>query len=302
MPDPDRKTISATESPALWNVSPYITRWMLYQKFANGMSLDVEPNSRMEWGLKMQPLVLAQAAADLHLEVIPNPDDIYHRRGLLGCTRDATIICPDRGPGALETKCVFDYATWMRDWGGGEFVPRQHEIQLQQQCFVGDGTQFEWGVIVAWVGADLFYFERKPIEELWLKLQSEAARFFASVETRTEPDPFGAPIEVPWLTALFPTERGSVLDLSQSYEHVKTSEMVSLYKHHKAGEAAGAKGAEPIRAKLLAIAREHETVLLPCGVKIKIGGSEKSKRLSVYVPDHPSPAPTAPIQEPLHAG
>jgi hypothetical protein len=43
-------------------------------------------------------------------------------------------------------------------------------------------------------------------------------------------------------------------------------------------------------------------VLLPCGVNIKIGGNEKSKRLSVYVPDHPSPPPAAPIQEILHAG
>ena len=101
---------------------------------------------------------------------------------------------------------------------------------------------------------------------------------------------------------MFPTERGSVLDLSQDYQHVKTAELVSMYKHHKASESAGAKGAEPIRAKLLALAREHETVLLPCGVKIKIGGSEKSKRLTVYVPDNPLPPPAAPREELLHAG
>jgi hypothetical protein len=304
MPDPTKATISATQSPALWNVSPYATLWMLWQHFANNLPIDAdEPNSRMAWGLKMQPLIIEQAAAELHLEIHPNTDDTYHRRGLLGATRDATIVCPDRGPGALETKCCFDYATWMREWGSGEHVPRHYEIQLQQQMFVGDEIgQFEWGIIVAWVGAELFYFERKPIEELWLKLQSEASRFFASVKNKEEPNPFGAAIEVPWLTALFPTERGSVLDLSQDYAHVKTAELVSLYKHHKASESAGAKGAEPIRAKLLALAREHETVILPCGVKIKIGGSEKSKRLSVYVPDHPPPPPAAPHEELLNAG
>ena len=101
----------------------------------------------------------AQAAEDLKLEVRPNADDTYHRRGLLGCTRDATIICPDRGPGALETKCIFDYRTWMADWGGGAFVPKPHEIQLQQQLLVGDGddgfaaegSPYDWGVIAAWV-------------------------------------------------------------------------------------------------------------------------------------------------------
>jgi hypothetical protein len=306
MPDPLKTTISATESPALWNVSPYATRWLLFHKFANGMSLDEAPNPRMNWGLKMQPLILAQAAEELRLEVIPN-HDVYFRRGLLGATRDATVICPDRGLGALETKCCFDYGVWMRDWDGGKTVPRHHEIQLQTQMFVGNGDgslagSFEWGVICAWVGAEQFYFERRPVEELWLKLQSEADKFFASVAAKEEPDPFGAPIEIPWLTALFPTERGTTLDLSQDYEHIKTSDMVAMYAHHKAQESEGKKGSEPIRAQLLALARNYETVLLPQGVKVKIGGNEKSKRLSVYVPDHPSAPPAAPIMETLSAG
>ena len=33
---------------------------------------------------------------------------------------------------------MFDYATWMREWGGGSHVPPMHEIQLQQQMMVGD--------------------------------------------------------------------------------------------------------------------------------------------------------------------
>jgi hypothetical protein len=171
--------------------------------------------------------------------------------------------------------------------------------------FVGDGEgkSFGWGVIVAWVGADLFYFERNPIIPLIERLVEEAGLFFASVESKDEPDPFGAPIEVPWLTELFPTERGKVLDLSQEYEHVKTAELVSLYAQHKARESEGKKGAEPIRAKLLALARDAEKVFLPCGVNFKIGGSEKAKRLTVYVPDNPSPPPASPLRsEILHAG
>jgi hypothetical protein len=148
----------------------------------------------------------------------------------------------------------------------------------------------------------LFYFERRPIIPLIERLAAEAVAFFASVEAKAEPDPFGAPIEVPWLTELFPTERGKVLDLSQDYDHVKTSELVSLYAHHKSQESEGKKGAEPIRAKLLAIARDAEKVMLPCGVNFKIGGNEKAKRLSVYVPDNPLPPPAAPSQEILSAG
>jgi len=92
VPDPLRQTISATEAPGLWNVSPYVTRWMLWQKFAKGIALDSDENSRMKWGKLLQPLIIAQAAEELKLDVIPNADDTYIRRGLLGCTRDATII------------------------------------------------------------------------------------------------------------------------------------------------------------------------------------------------------------------
>ena len=144
----------------------------------------------------------------------PEPRRLFSARPSLCATRDATIICPDRGPGALETKCCFDYGVWMRDWDGGKTVPRHHEIQLQTQMFVGnEAGSFEWGVICAWVGAEQFYFERRPIEELWLKLQSDADKFFLSVAAKEEPDPFGAPIEIPFLTALFPTDRGTTLDL-----------------------------------------------------------------------------------------
>ena len=104
------------------------------------------------------------------------------------------------------------------------------------------------------------------------------------------------------MTEMFPTERGKVLDLSGDYAHVKTSELVSLYAHHKSQESSGKKGAEPIRAQLLALARDAEKVLLPCGVNFRIGGSEKAKRLTVYVPEHSSPPPAAPAGEILSAG
>src|ERR1700683_333407 len=200
MPDPLRQTISATESPALWNLSPYTTRWMLWQRFAKGINLDSDENSRMSWGKKLQPLIIQQAAEDLKFEVIPNAQDAYVRREFLGCTRDATIICPDRGRGALETKCVFDYRTWMTDWDGGNAPPKTHEIQLQQQMLVGENEPYTWGVIAAWVAGDVYYFEREPIFDLWVRLKDEARAFFQSVSDRAEPDPFGAPIEVEWLT------------------------------------------------------------------------------------------------------
>lgn len=285
MPDPTKQTVSATESPALFNVSPYCTRWMLWQSFAKNMALDIEPNSRMRWGRLLQPLIIEQAAADLKFEVRPNADDNYVRGGVLGCTRDAEIICPDRGPGALETKCVFDYRTWMTDWGGGDFAPKHYEIQLQQQMLVGDGTKpYEWGVLAAWVAGDVHYFERKPILKLWEELAAAATAFLADVRELREPDPFGVPIEVPWLNALFPTERGKSIDLSDDAE---LAEVAVQYRDAKAQEAAGSRAAAPLRARLLAAAKDAEEIMLAEGIRFRVRPHGEGKRVTVYDPRVP---------------
>lgn len=298
MPDPLRKSISATQAPALFNVSPYVTRWMLFHHFANGLDIDGGAgDARMTWGKKLQPLIVAQAAEELKLEVLPNADDVYHRRGLLGCTRDATIICPDRGPGALETKCVFDYGVWMRDWAGGKSVPRNHEIQLQQQMLVGDegGEPYGWGVICAWVAGEQHYFERKPIPDLWHRLEQEAAEFFIAVGHKAAPEPFGAPVEIPWLTELFPTVIGNALDLSADPDAEKLAQKVADYKYAKAQASGFDKAAELLRAEILALAKDHDVITLPFGVKVNVStvqmaaqqrAPSKQRRIKIFIPEN----------------
>jgi hypothetical protein len=277
MPDRTKQTISATQIAALYDASPYVTRWMLYHQMLGDIPIEID--SRMRWGLKMQPLLLAQAAEDLKLLVQPNADDHYMRRGFLGCTRDATIVCPDRGPGALETKCVFDYRTWMTDYGGGAFVPRHHELQLQQQMTVGGEESYRWGVIAVWVAGDMHYFERKPISGLGDKLQDAAEGFLSDVRERREPEPFGVPIEVPWLQELYPCVRGQIVDRSSDLD---LADAAILYRDAREQEAAGKRTADALRARLLGAALDAEEMLLGHGVKVSIRPHGKGKRISVY--------------------
>jgi YqaJ-like viral recombinase domain len=294
MPDPNRKTISATESPALLNASPYMTRWMLWQKFANGIEPERKTSERMEWGKEMQPLIIKKVAHDRKLEVFPN-EEVYVRRGLLGCTRDATIVSPDAGPGALEIKCVFDYSVWMKKWGGGKSVPREIEIQLQQQMYVGndddrtflmsDKGSYQWGLLAVWVCAEMHYFERKPIGDLWTKIEQEASYFFDSVERLEEPDPFGVAVELPLLAQLFPTRPDSVLDLSANAEFVKAAEDVSMLKTMNEQAIGSAAVAEELRARLLAIAKDFAFVKLPCGVSYRVKKIGRGKTIVPFVPE-----------------
>jgi hypothetical protein len=269
---------------------------MLYRKFACGEDIEKPADERMTWGKLMQPLILDQVAKERGLEVIPNPDT-YVRRGLLGCTRDATIVAPGIGPGALEIKCVFDYRVWMQKWNGGKTVPREVEIQLQQQIFVGDGEPrlWKWGLIAVWVCADLYYFERAPVLEFWDDLQRRAIGFFSDVRSRREPDPFGVAVELPLLNKLYPMRPGNVLDLSADPDHVKTSEKVSLYNHMKSEVTGLQDNVKKYRVELLALAKDAEYVKLPCGVSYRVKCVGKSGRtIDAYIPENPTAAPFGP--------
>lgn len=289
MPDPTRATISATEASALFDVNPYQTRWMLYWKFAEGREAEVEPHARMDWGTKLEPLVLEQAAQELKFEVRPNkgPDgkQTYVRNGLVGCTRDADIICPDRGPGACETKCVFDYRTWMNEWEGGNRPPRHHEIQLQVQMAVGDGvTPYKWGIEAVWIAGEVIYFEREPVPKFIEALDREAAQFFADVKAKKEPEPFGSPREWPLLDEVFPVDEEKILDMRTGEQGMELAELVRMYEYHRTQRLGHQKGEDMIRGKIRLLCRDHGKLLLLHGINVKMKQNKKSVGFKVYIP------------------
>jgi predicted phage-related endonuclease len=276
MPDPKKQTISATEMSGLLGVSPYITKWMLYQRFAKGIEAPGPDHNRLDWGTKMEPLLLEQAAADLKLEVKTNRQadgsQIYLRRGLLGCSRDADIYDPQRGPGALETKCCFDYKILMQEWDGGKTPPRQHEIQVQQQMYVGDGEKsYEWGTIALWCGGDMTYFHRKPMPDLWAKFEEEAKQFFDDVIAGREPEPFGSPVEVPLLKQLFTRETGEIInavEIMGEVEATKLAQQVVDAEYQRVQRLAAEKVEEQTKAKLLGLLKEADEIELPQGIRV----------------------------------
>jgi hypothetical protein len=270
MPDALKLTLSATQTPALFGVSPYLTRWMLWQHFANGVPIDKPADGRMEWGKKLEPLLLAEAAHDLAIEVRPNAEAVYLRRGQLGCTRDADVIDPERGPGALETKCVFDYRTWMADWDGGKKVPRHYEIQLQQQMYVGDAEgAFKWGALGAWIAGEMHYFRREPIPALWATIEREADAFFASVRDKIEPDAFGSPIELPMLAAL-ERDPAKVIDLSAHEKAKQIADDARMLAWAQAEVRGHGKTADAIKARLLALMGDAGEAVLYGGVRLRV--------------------------------
>jgi len=283
MPDKNRATISATQSPALFNASPYITRWMLY-RFLKGDDIEQPASDRMDWGIKLQPLVLEQAARDLKLEVTPNEQSVYvaHPGLRLGYTADAAIVCPDRGRGTVESKCVFDYGVWMRDWNGGKTPPHHYELQLQHQLLVGDGhARFDWGVIAAWVCGEMHYFERRRDEIASNAIVAASSQMFDDVANNREPSPFGAEIEAPLLTALFPVAGDKVLDLTAHADAHKWADLARMFADFGQQANFYDKARAAAKLQLQALMTDSVKLLLP-GVTVR--------RLERRVKEHTRPA------------
>lgn len=268
----------------LLGISPYVTKWMLYQRFAKGIETPRPDHNRLDWGTRMEPLLLEQAAEDLKLEVTTNrqPDgsQVYVRRGLLGCSRDADIYDPQRGPGALETKCCFDYKILMQEWDGGKTPPRMHEIQLQQQMYVGDGQRpYEWGTIALWCGGDMTYFHRKPMPDLWEKFEQEARQFFDDVLACNEPPPFGDPVEVPLLKQLFNKPTGEIIvavDKLGEAEATKLAQRVVDAEYQRVQRLAAEKVEDKVKAEILGLLKEADELELPQGIRVKVTRSPRA--------------------------
>ena len=295
MPDPKRQSLSSTEVPALFGSSPYTSKWLLFQEFTGRFKAERKADNRMDWGRRMQPLILSAIADELRLEVRPNANDDYVRHGQLGCTRDAEIICPDRGPGIVEVKCCFDYGVWMRDWGGGSEPPRHNELQIQEQMFVGDGfTSYGWGILGVWIAGDVKLFERRPIPKLWTAMQDGAKQFFDDVANGNEPDPSGMIAELPVLKELYPPAKGNVLDATQWADAEAWAQKVYDLEWAR-GEASGfEKMQKRLAAEIQAKVGDAETINFLHGITIKRKLVERKGyevkpssyiTLSPYVPD-----------------
>jgi len=266
MPDKTKTTVSASQLPALLGRHRHLTRWLLWQHFANNLQTDPEEDGRMKWGKLMQPLVLREAGEQLRLDASEYPQD-YIARAPIGCTPDGYVVDPQRGPGWVETKCVFDYRQWMERWGGGDYVPADTELQLQAQLAVGDGVKhFEWGVIAAWVAGEVHLFERRRDPELTDQIVADAQAFLDSVKAGDEPDPAGVPVEAPAYARLWAVARPDpqVVDdpaaLLAAREFIDAKEKLAFWT----------KAADETKAKVLALARDFAETRLAGGAVIRV--------------------------------
>lgn len=251
MPDTTLETISATQSAALFDLSKYTTRWLLWRVFS-GLddleALDEEENERMFWGKVHEPAIFKETLRRLDLEgrYNANQDYIRHPELPIGCTPDGEVWHPSKGRAVVQVKCT-DWLNWKENWT--EELPPPHIVcQVQHEMLVRDA---QWAVIPCLInGNELRLYEALPDVEFQQELITRVNEFFRMVKDKEEPDPLGVEIEVP---QLLKRERDpkKVIDLTESEEAYNYIQQLRVYEP-QASQAA--KAVKEAKAKLLALA------------------------------------------------
>jgi predicted phage-related endonuclease len=182
--DPDwefRSThVGASECAALFDCSPYLTRFELWHRRKGNIdSPDLSGVERVEWGLRLEPAIIAAAADRWGYQLEETPRRLSNGRGLGG--HPDQLATDERGPGIIEIKT----ADWLvfKQWGS---EPPEHYL-LQAIAYAGLAGR-GWCDIVVLVGGnrlERFCYDFRP--KIYAEIERRVEAFWQSIEANDPP-------------------------------------------------------------------------------------------------------------------
>jgi predicted phage-related endonuclease len=180
--------VGASEVAALFDCSPYLTRFELWHRKAgnidtpafNALHDGVPEDERIYWGVRLEAAIIEAAKERYGYQDREQLNRLSNGRGL-GGHPDRRVICPERGPGVLEIKT----ADWLvrKSWGD---EPPMHYL-LQSQAYQGlDGVQ--WGDVLVLVGGnrlERFCYDFRP--KIYAEIERRVDDFWQSIEANDPP-------------------------------------------------------------------------------------------------------------------
>lgn len=220
------KHVGASECAALFDCSPYLTRFELYHRKKGNISTPefnalhdgVPDDERIFWGVKLEAAILEAAAerygyADIERNVV-----LSNGEGL-GAHPDAMAYCPVRkSRGYVEIKT----ADWLIRKQWGDEPPTSYLLQSQ----TGQGlAKVTWGDVLVLVGGnrlERFCYDFRP--KIYAEIERRVADFWQSIEANDPP----------------PADYTRDLDTIADLYREGTDEVVDLTADNLAHEAAAA--------------------------------------------------------------
>lgn len=253
------KHVGGSEVAALFDTSPWLTRFGLWHRKAGKVPIGDADDSRMRWGRRLEPAIAAGVAEDMRWKI--EPSKVYHTHPSIdgmGCTLDFDIVDHEHGPGILEIKLVAEYATWMTDWSDDR-APAYYELQVQHQLAC---TGCQWAIIACFIGqtTSVKLYERRPAPKIIGEIERRVTEFWSSIRADQAPDPFGAPEELDIIKALHPVrDHKKIIEIHSE----ALGNAAQMYRWAKEQESGGKSEAERNRIILLNAAGDAGLMRVP---------------------------------------
>lgn len=207
-----RQCVGASDSPAILGQSEWATPLSVYCDKL-GIVPDREESERLEWGLRLEPII-ADAFGHKTGRLVRRPglsiclaDATPH----IGCSLDAMQTDVDKGDGVCEIKTTSEYNA--EDWAEG--VPLGYQIQLQHQLYV---TGLRWGTVVCLIGGQrLVWRDIDRNENFITSLVVRLTEFWNLVRAGTPPNVTAAEVDKKILNALYPADSGEEIVLPNEF-------------------------------------------------------------------------------------
>lgn len=261
------KDITSTEAAALFDMSPYATRFELWHRKASGDVPEFRENDRMKWGNRLQDPIALGIAEDMSWKVRRMNRYIRDENIRMGSSFDFEIVSNENGPGILEVKNVDYFAFkegWLIDEDKNIEAPPHIELQVQHQLEV---TNREWACIGALIGGnDVKPLIRKRDREIGAAIREEIERFWQTVDAGTPPPP-EYPRDASFVAKLYGyAEPGKLLETD---DEIITS-LAARYAAAALREKEAKEDKESCKAQLFELVDKAERIILP-GFSISAG-------------------------------
>lgn len=266
------KDLTSTDVAALFGLSPYKTRFELWQEKRHGDRVPFTDNDRAKWGRRLESVVATGIAEDQGWTVRPMKEYVRLPDVRIGSSFDFRI---QNGPTSgdddadhiLEVKTV-DFLAFRDGWTiDQDFIeaPPHIELQVQHQMLVSGLRRAYIGVMVG--GNRIEVIQRDADDEVHAGIMAEAAKFWASINENRPPDPV-MPDDADALIRLNSfAEPGKLIDLRGD---ASMSEMLAEYARLGTEAKVIDESRKVLKADLLQRIGDAEKVLTDAG-KISAG-------------------------------
>lgn len=255
-----KKDLTSTGVAALFDCSPYTTRYQLWHEYVNDVPSSFKDNERVAWGRHLEAAIAMTVAEEEKLIVMPFKDYMRIPELRIGSSFDYTI-CKQDDDGVIYNSSILEIKNvdslqfkngWSQEDDNIE-APLHIEIQIQHQMLVSGLDVCEIRALVG--GNKLVKIQRTANKEFQDMIIEKCAEFWKSVDDRQEP-PANFEKDAAFVAKLYSFVQPGTIMLGDE----RLEELAVKYKEHSRLEAIQTTAKKACKAEMLTLIGEAEKV------------------------------------------